>query len=93
MPKYDFRCPSCGLEFEVRRPLSQAGEPAACPNDGAAAQRVFTMPLTFVKGGTVGASGPEVEASAAGGSTSGQDHGHGHGHDHGHTHGPGGHTH
>jgi putative FmdB family regulatory protein len=82
MPKYDFRCAKCGLEFEVQRPFSRATEPAQCPMDGSEAERVFTMPMTFTPG------------SASDPSTSMPDFSdHGHGHDHGHSHGPGGHTH
>jgi len=82
MPKYDFRCPKCGLQFEVSRPISQASEPAACPDDGTAAERVFTMPLTFVKGSE--SSPPSESPPASAGLDS---------HGHGHSHGPGGHTH
>jgi len=78
MPLYDFRCPKCGLEFEVSRPISRATAPAACPQDGTEAERVFTMPMTFVKGGA-----GELPPAPAGGM----------GHDHGHSHGPGGHVH
>jgi putative FmdB family regulatory protein len=49
MPLYDFRCPKCELEFEVSRPISRATDPAFCPLDGSASERVFTMPMTFVK--------------------------------------------
>ncbi|HXH22150.1 MAG TPA: zinc ribbon domain-containing protein [Dehalococcoidia bacterium] len=85
MPRYDFRCPRCGLEFEVSRPFSQATDPANCPNDGTQAERVFSMPMTFVKGSE---SSPPSDSSPSSG-----DGGHSHGHGHGHTHGPGGHTH
>ena len=51
MPLYDFRCPKCGLEFEVTRPISRASEPALCPWDKTASERVFKMPTTFVRGG------------------------------------------
>src|SRR3989304_1844137 len=57
---YDFRCPKCGRQFEVSRPMSRAGEPAHCPNDGTPSERVYTMPLTFPPGADDG--GP---ASAA----------------------------
>lgn len=83
MPIYDFKCPTCGLEFEVSRPFSRATEPAECPQDGATAERVFTMPVSFVKGG----ASPNVESPSAAIDQ------HAHGHDHGHSHGPGGHTH
>jgi putative FmdB family regulatory protein len=42
--RYPFRCTRCGLEFEVSRPIREAGEAASCPADGAAAQRIFTVP-------------------------------------------------
>ena len=83
MPLYDFRCPKCGLEFEVSRPFSRATEPASCPQDGETAERVFTMPVAFVKGG---ASDPAASPPPMGG-------GHDHGPGHGQSHGPGTHTH
>jgi putative FmdB family regulatory protein len=49
MPLYGFRCPKCGLEFEVSRPMSRSGEPANCPVDGTECERQITMPMTFVK--------------------------------------------
>ncbi len=35
MPRFDFRCPKCGREFEVSRPFDRAFEPAFCVMDGA----------------------------------------------------------
>jgi len=32
MPRYDFRCRTCGATFEVRRRMSDASAPAACPD-------------------------------------------------------------
>ncbi|GAA3746741.1 putative FmdB family regulatory protein [Spinactinospora alkalitolerans] len=31
MPRYDYRCRSCGDTFEVSRPMARANEPAECP--------------------------------------------------------------
>jgi hypothetical protein len=47
------------------------------------AERVFTMPVTFIPGGASEPSAPSP----------GGDFGHGHDHGHGHSHGPGTHTH
>ncbi|WP_063798018.1 zinc ribbon domain-containing protein, partial [Streptomyces sp. 150FB] len=31
MPRYEFRCRSCGDTFELSRPMSESSAPAACP--------------------------------------------------------------
>ncbi|MER5882440.1 zinc ribbon domain-containing protein [Streptomyces sp. NPDC001941] len=31
MPRYEFRCRSCGDTFEVSRPMAQSSDPAVCP--------------------------------------------------------------
>lgn len=43
MPVYAFLCETCG-SFEVRRPFSQASDPAQCPRCRAAATRLYTAP-------------------------------------------------
>lgn len=86
MPLYDYRCPKCGLEFEVSRPISRATEPALCPQDSEAGERVFTMPMTFVKSDP---NAPSAVPKPPQGQTLTQMDAHGHGH----SHGPGGHTH
>ncbi len=79
MPLYDFLCPKCGLQFEVSRQRSAAGDPAFCPQDGTESARVFTAPVAFVKGNASATPPPSTLPPA--------------GHDHGHSHGPGGHVH
>jgi putative FmdB family regulatory protein len=32
MPRYDYRCRSCGSTFELNRPMAEANAPAACPS-------------------------------------------------------------
>jgi len=43
MPLYEFACQVHGA-FELRRPFSQASDPALCPRCGDLARRVFTIP-------------------------------------------------
>jgi putative FmdB family regulatory protein len=84
MPLYDFRCRQCGLEFEISRPISRATEPGLCPLDGTESERIFTMPMTFVRGN------PNDVVPAPPAPQGGFGHNHGPG---GHSHGPGSHTH
>ena len=40
MAIYEYRCGSCGTEFEARRPMSEAGDPAPCPVCGGKGSRL-----------------------------------------------------
>ncbi len=40
MAIYEYRCGSCGTEFEARRPMSEASDPAPCPKCGSKAGRL-----------------------------------------------------
>ncbi|MET8681177.1 zinc ribbon domain-containing protein [Streptomyces sp. NPDC004647] len=31
MPRYEYRCRSCGTTFELNRPMAESSAPAACP--------------------------------------------------------------
>ncbi|MFI7234319.1 zinc ribbon domain-containing protein [Streptomyces cyaneofuscatus] len=31
MPRYEFRCRTCGDTFELSRPMAQSSNPASCP--------------------------------------------------------------
>ncbi|MET9362543.1 zinc ribbon domain-containing protein [Streptomyces sp. NPDC006632] len=31
MPRYEYRCRSCGDTFELSRPMAESAAPAACP--------------------------------------------------------------
>ncbi|OQR65374.1 FmdB family transcriptional regulator [Streptomyces maremycinicus] len=31
MPRYEYRCRTCGDTFELSRPMAQSAEPADCP--------------------------------------------------------------
>ncbi|GLX00869.1 MULTISPECIES: zinc ribbon domain-containing protein [Microtetraspora] len=32
MPRYDYRCRSCGSTFELNRSMAEANAPATCPS-------------------------------------------------------------
>jgi putative FmdB family regulatory protein len=82
MPRYPFRCTVCALEFEVSRSIHDPATGASCPADGAAAERIFTVPqMIFGR-----PEAPPTPTPPRGGG--GFSH-------HGHSHGPGtaGHSH
>jgi putative FmdB family regulatory protein len=43
MPIYDYECRDHGA-FEMHRPMSRSGDPAACPDCGREATRIVTAP-------------------------------------------------
>lgn len=63
MPRYDFRCRTCGETFEVSRPIAEASAPAACL--AGHADTVKLMSLVAVGGRAEG--GGAAQASAGGG--------------------------
>jgi len=50
MPKYDYACPTCEAEFEIKRSFADADKPALCPTCGEPAERKLTL-FGYVKGG------------------------------------------
>ncbi|MGP3979744.1 FmdB family zinc ribbon protein [Streptomyces sp. KR80] len=32
MPRYEYRCRSCGTTFELNRPMAESSAPASCPD-------------------------------------------------------------
>ena len=49
MARYDYRCPSCGTQFEVEHPMSERPT-ITCPSCGEVAQRVFEASGIVFKG-------------------------------------------
>jgi putative FmdB family regulatory protein len=43
MAVYEFRCRTCDEVFEVRRPMSQSGDPAPCPSGHTETVRLLSM--------------------------------------------------
>jgi putative FmdB family regulatory protein len=64
MPRYDFRCRTCGDTFEVRRSMADDADPARCP--AGHADTVKLMPLVAL-GGRAGDPAPTPGPVAGGG--------------------------
>ncbi|MGW5722745.1 FmdB family zinc ribbon protein [Amycolatopsis sp. NPDC003865] len=62
MPTYAYRCRECTETFELLRPMSESGAPAACP-DG----HTDTVKLLTTVALTGAAGGPAVPAGGGGG--------------------------
>ena len=50
MPRYQFRCPGCGGEFDEKRPFARSDDPAPCPGCGAEAVKVFGTAMFYAPG-------------------------------------------
>jgi putative FmdB family regulatory protein len=64
MPLYEYRCRTCDDRFELRRPMSEAGAPAACPAGHPDAVRLLS---TFASVGAAAGPAPASPAPRTGG--------------------------
>ncbi|GLF93887.1 FmdB family zinc ribbon protein [Streptomyces yaizuensis] len=64
MPRYEFRCRSCGDTFEVSRPMAQSSDPAACP---AGHEDTVKLLSTVAVGGTSQGAAPAPAPGGGGG--------------------------
>ncbi|RFU86228.1 zinc ribbon domain-containing protein [Streptomyces triticagri] len=64
MPRYEFRCRSCGDTFEVSRPMSQSSAPADCPSGHTDTVKLLS---TVAVGSTAGSGGASAPAAGGGG--------------------------
>lgn len=68
MPRYEFRCRACGDTFEVNRPMSQAAEPASCPQGHADTVKLLsTVAVTGRGGGAAGGAPAPAGGGCCGG--------------------------
>ncbi|HEY8473005.1 MAG TPA: zinc ribbon domain-containing protein [Natronosporangium sp.] len=65
MPRYEFRCRSCGDTFEVDRPMSAAGDPVDCPQGHA--DTVKLLSTVALGGRATDAAGAARPMAGAGG--------------------------
>lgn len=59
MPIYEYFCSKCGREFELRRSLSEADNPALCPKCGSEGQKLISV---FASKMDYSLKGPDKEA-------------------------------
>ncbi len=62
MPLYEYYCRSCGVTFELLRPMSRSSEPADCPAGHSGAQRTVSL---FATSSQQGIDGQPTGGSAA----------------------------
>ncbi|MFD1828290.1 zinc ribbon domain-containing protein [Streptomyces desertarenae] len=65
MPRYEFRCRSCGTTFEVNRPMAESGAPASCPEGHD--DTVKLLSTVAVGGGAARSSAPAPSGGGGGG--------------------------
>ncbi|MFF8656128.1 FmdB family zinc ribbon protein [Streptomyces huasconensis] len=70
MPRYEYRCRSCGDTFELSRPMAESADPAVCPEGHEDTVKLLS---TVAVGGTASGSGsgsgtgPSAAAGGGGG--------------------------
>ncbi|MFJ8809676.1 zinc ribbon domain-containing protein [Streptomyces sp. NPDC102490] len=64
MPRYEYRCRSCGDTFELSRPMAESSAPAACP---AGHDDTVKLLSTVAVGGSASAPAPSSGGGGGGG--------------------------
>lgn len=64
MPRYEYRCRTCGDTFELSRPMAESSAPADCP---AGHDDTVKLLSTVAVGGTASAGAPAPPAGGGGG--------------------------
>ncbi|GGS20410.1 zinc ribbon domain-containing protein [Streptomyces griseoviridis] len=64
MPRYEYRCRSCGDTFELSRPMAESAAPATCP---AGHEDTVKLLSTVAVGGSAASSPAPAPSSGGGG--------------------------
>ncbi|MFW6690190.1 FmdB family zinc ribbon protein [Streptomyces sp. MAR4 CNX-425] len=64
MPRYEYRCRSCGTTFEVSRPMAESSAPADCPRGHD--DTVKLLSTVAVGGSAAGAPAPQAGGGGGG---------------------------
>ncbi|MFE5482398.1 zinc ribbon domain-containing protein [Streptomyces sp. NPDC056527] len=65
MPRYEYRCRTCGDSFELSRPMAESSAPAACP--AGHDDTVKLLSAVAVGGTATGAAAPAPSGGGGGG--------------------------
>ncbi|GGQ46020.1 FmdB family zinc ribbon protein [Streptomyces asoensis] len=64
MPRYEYRCRTCGDTFELSRPMAQSADPADCPAGHGDTVKLLSA---VAVGGTKSAPAPGAGGGCCGG--------------------------
>ncbi|MEV7424514.1 zinc ribbon domain-containing protein [Streptomyces sp. NPDC091212] len=64
MPRYEYRCRSCGDTFELTRPMAESSAPASCPEGHDDTVKLLS---TVAVGGAAKSGAPAPAAGGGGG--------------------------
>ncbi|MFF8829360.1 zinc ribbon domain-containing protein [Streptomyces sp. NPDC015131] len=64
MPRYEYRCRTCGDTFELNRPMAESSAPAACPAGHGDTVKLLSA---VAVGGTAKGGAPAPSAGGGGG--------------------------
>ncbi|MFD3456724.1 zinc ribbon domain-containing protein [Streptomyces sp. NPDC058691] len=64
MPRYEYRCRSCGTTFELNRPMAESSSPAQCPSGHDDTVKLLSA---VAVGGTASAAGAATGPAGGGG--------------------------
>jgi len=62
VPVYEYRCRTCGNDFEVRRPMAESSAPATCPDGHTDGLRRMSVVASI---GSAAGSAPSAPCGAA----------------------------
>ncbi|WP_392967913.1 zinc ribbon domain-containing protein [Streptomyces sp. LN245] len=65
MPRYEYRCRTCGDTFELTRPMAESAAPAACPAGHDDTVKLLSA-VAVARGGSASAPAPEPRSSGGG---------------------------
>ncbi|MFJ7147920.1 zinc ribbon domain-containing protein [Streptomyces sp. NPDC100445] len=68
MPRYEYRCRTCGDTFELNRPMAQSATPASCPaGHDDTVKLLSTVAVAGVSRSTAPAPAPQAGRGGGGG--------------------------